>query len=831
MPDEAHVQHFLDRLQGVIPKGDGWMATCPAHEDSTRSLSIDVADDRRILLKCFAGCSAESVVQGVGLRLADLFAPDTRRPPAGPSRTTGGLTLGAYAAAKRLPVVFLQHLGLSDTTYTGKAAVRIPYFGTDGTTVKATQYRLRLEKGADDVRFRWTKGDHPTHYGLSRLDDARKAGEITIVEGTSDAQTCWLHDIPALGLSNADAKQLLQCDDLLTAIPKILLVVEPDQGGRTLVTALADAAFRDRVWLISLGHDKDVSGLYLRDPEHFLENWQAVVEQAASSDATPHEADRPERTNVVPFAPPDRRARESGTTHDVDTLLSECDLAEIPTPPNMVTLEQNLRRLRTALETADPLRIATVRSTLVVKCQAAKVPSPAALIDTALAPLKKVATGASPDDLKLFPIDEPWPDPVDGVELMADIRALLRHYLVLLPHVDTIVPLWVQHTYLMDCWDISPFLTTTSPAAECGKSTFTDIVGGVSHHTVNSSNATPAAIFRLIDKYEPTLILDEADTWLGLRDELRGILNSGHKRSGARVIRADGENNEPTAFSTWAPKMIAMIGAPHATLITRSILAPMRRKTPQERRARLKDRDLHVRCQPLRRKCLRWAIDHRDRLKEADPDISEALVNRTGDNWLPPFAIADEIGEPWATDARTAARELSNVPKDLERGIELLADIKSVWETTDHHQTEFLRTSTILKSLHEMESRTWGAWGRQEKPMTPQALARLLKPYGPKPLNKRVESGAVLKGYKRGDFTDPWLRYLPPPPVPAATPLQPNEYGGKPANSVRYTPPDVADTQSDVSPINTGENGECSGVAAGEPEGVGESPGREVIKL
>ncbi len=101
--------------------------------------------------------------------------------------------------------------------------------------------------------------------------------------------------------------------------------------------------------------------------------------------------------------------------------------------------------------------------------------------------------------------------------------------------------------------------------------------------------------------------------------------------------------------------------------------------------------------------------------------------------------------------------------------------------------------------------------------MTPQALARLLKQYDPKPIDKR-EGGKVAKGYIRSDFQDAWLRYLPTPPDPAATSQQVNENGCETENPVRNTPPDVADAQTDVSPINTGENGECSGVAARKPD-------------
>lgn len=64
---------FLARLDGVRARGtDQWSAKCPAHEDRSPSLSIKAVDDR-ILLTCWAGCSALEVVNAVGLDLRDLF--------------------------------------------------------------------------------------------------------------------------------------------------------------------------------------------------------------------------------------------------------------------------------------------------------------------------------------------------------------------------------------------------------------------------------------------------------------------------------------------------------------------------------------------------------------------------------------------------------------------------------------------------------------------------------------------------------------------------------------------------------------------------------------
>lgn len=74
---------FVSRLAGVNPKGrDKWMACCPAHDDRDPSLSVAVAPNGNILLRCWAGCSAHDVVSSLGLSLGDLFAhPLDSSPP------------------------------------------------------------------------------------------------------------------------------------------------------------------------------------------------------------------------------------------------------------------------------------------------------------------------------------------------------------------------------------------------------------------------------------------------------------------------------------------------------------------------------------------------------------------------------------------------------------------------------------------------------------------------------------------------------------------------------------------------------------------------------
>lgn len=71
--DSPELHNIMDRLENVRRGGRGYTARCPAHGDRNNSLSISLGDDGRILIFCFAGCSAQEIVESLGLTLRDLF--------------------------------------------------------------------------------------------------------------------------------------------------------------------------------------------------------------------------------------------------------------------------------------------------------------------------------------------------------------------------------------------------------------------------------------------------------------------------------------------------------------------------------------------------------------------------------------------------------------------------------------------------------------------------------------------------------------------------------------------------------------------------------------
>lgn len=356
---------------------------------------------------------------------------------------------------------------------------------------------------------------------------------------------------------------------------------------------------------------------------------------------------------------------------------------------------------------------------------------------------------------------EPWPEPVRGDEVLREIAEFYNRYLILPDGATVASTLWVMHSHAHDAAAISPILALTSPTFRCGKTTHLEVTGALVPKPLPAANVTSATIFRAVEAFSPTLLVDEADTFLHNGGELRGILNSGHRRSQAVVIRnvTVSDDYEVRKFDTWSPKAIALIGELPGTLADRSVEVRMKRKAPDEEVERLR-RDQRGQFEETRRKAWRWAQDHLDVLQSADPEMPEELHDRAMDNWRPLFAIADLVGGPWSDLARQAALELSgDSERDQTEEIQLLVDIRRVFRRKDANQ---FPTRDLLRELNSMEERPWPE-ERGGKGLSANELANRLRPFeiSPSPLwVGSGDAGRMLRGYKREDFRDAFRRYL-----------------------------------------------------------------------
>ena len=146
--------------------------------------------------------------------------------------------------------------------------------------------------------------------------------------------------------------------------------------------------------------------------------------------------------------------------------------------------------------------------------------------------------GQDENGLGLFE-PELWPEEIDGDDLLDQIATALRCYVVIPDHLAQVVALWVVHTHCFESWQCTPRLAVGSPDMGCGKSTLLDVLNCLTPRAVKTENLSTAVMFRVVDKYRPTLLVDEVDSFLRDNDELRGALNAGH-RKGGRVFRCEG---------------------------------------------------------------------------------------------------------------------------------------------------------------------------------------------------------------------------------------------------------------------------------------------------
>lgn len=435
-------------------------------------------------------------------------------------------------------------------------------------------------------------------------------------------------------------------------------------------------------------------------------------------------------------------------------ILEASGLMTLPKGCAMDSVEEALRRLAVECKGLDALRCVGIQEAAISRLKDVGLRAPAAIVRTALGAAQEKS---EKNDL---PTVEPWAEPVDGAELLEDIAAVIQRYCIIDLEPTHAVALWAAFTHCVEAADTAPLLIITSPEKRCGKTRLgIDLLGELVHRPLPASNISPAALFRAVEKYQPTLLIDEADSFAKDNEELRGIINSGHRRSSAFVVRTVGDDHEPRKFSTWGPKLLCAIGSLADTLSDRAVIIQMRRRAPGEKISRWKQARAAAELLPLHRKVARWAKDHVETLRGEEPETPAGLNDRAADNWTPLLAIADLAGGPWPGRARRAALTLSGegVQDEQSSRVVLLQDIQEIFDT---QRADRIASDLLVKDLISREDRPWIEW-RHGKALTTRGLARLLKPFGVTPGIWR-DGLSVVRGYRQESFREAWERYAPP---------------------------------------------------------------------
>ena len=225
------------------------------------------------------------------------------------------------------------------------------------------------------------------------------------------------------------------------------------------------------------------------------------------------------------------------------------------------------------------------------------------------------------------------------------------------------VTLWVAHTHVFDAFGCTPYLAIASAEKRSGKTRLLEVLELLVREPLPTANISDAALFRVIDERQPTLLIDEVDAIFG-------------KKSAARASSA-GSSTPATAAArppiAWAARTTrrcrrsrstarrrspASATACPDTISDRSIPIRLKRRTRDESVERFRLREVEPEGHELRDRLADWLEPQHDQLVDSRPELPDELDDRAQDVWEPLLAIAD-LRMSWAERARAAAIALS----------------------------------------------------------------------------------------------------------------------------------------------------------------------------
>lgn len=175
-PLERFLEHFPERRQS----GGQWKARCPSHDDNHASLHIGEGENGGVLLRCFAGCTSEAIVEALGKKMSELMPDRNDRPQSRPAPKADP----TYATAEAAIASFESRMG--------KHTAKWPYHDADGKII-AWAVRWPAPNGKKEFRSftlfadGWRCTHLPKPRTLFRLNEILDAGVVVVTEGEKAA--------------------------------------------------------------------------------------------------------------------------------------------------------------------------------------------------------------------------------------------------------------------------------------------------------------------------------------------------------------------------------------------------------------------------------------------------------------------------------------------------------------------------------------------------------------------------------------------------------------------------------------------------------------------
>lgn len=152
------------------------------------------------------------------------------------------------------------------------------------------------------------------------------------------------------------------------------------------------------------------------------------------------------------------------------------------------------------------------------------------------------------------------PERYDSQEqLLAGLCSFIHTYADVPPFWEPLIAHYVLMTWVYDRFTAVPYLRFLGEP-QTGKTRLLQITANLAYKAIIAGGATTVSpMFRLMDVYQGTFVIDEADfKHSDLWSEIIKILNSGYMR-GVPILRSEkaGNDYEPRAFDPFGPKILS----------------------------------------------------------------------------------------------------------------------------------------------------------------------------------------------------------------------------------------------------------------------------------
>ncbi len=358
------------------------------------------------------------------------------------------------------------------------------------------------------------------------------------------------------------------------------------------------------------------------------------------------------------------------------------------------------------------------------------------------------------------------------------LESTIAQYLVCSPAQRSVLALWILHTYTFQAAHFTPYLNIYSPLEESGKSTCMAILRSFCASPWWASGVSPAIFKKRISVGHPTVLLDNWQTIFRGSDknQFTGFLLNGCDQ--ARDVASFDHLSETSTANLWqtfCPKAFAGLESLPPSLARHSIPIVLRRRKPLQTVKSSFNLLVPGSTSKLTSWMQRWATDHEERVAttfdgyELEGPMLPGLSPHQQNCAKALISLAEAIGGHWPQKARDALMEIfDDYNKSQSSPTQLLYDIRDAFARHGNPQRIF--TAELLDDLHDLDDRTWHEYGKSGKPLTPQALSRILGPCFNIYSRSQRRGKEKLRGYQLSDFQEAWEQYLPPPgqdqPIP-----------------------------------------------------------------